>query len=78
MWERHIHEKRSVPYYHNKETKVSQYSLPTSCAWVKGFLDGSLLYTNSITHQSKWTMPKALAWKHLHSVESNTCVALLL
>ena len=62
-----------MAYYHNKETQESTYSMPTSCAWVKGFVGGSPIYTNTITHQSKWKMPRALAWKHLHAVDTNTC-----
>jgi WW domain len=72
-WRKHADEEHNVPFYHNVDTKQSQYNVPPSCAWVKGFMEGSTLYTNTITHQAKWTLPKALAWKQLHNAETNTC-----
>lgn len=72
-WEKFMHEERNLPYYHNEQTGVTQYSIPISCSWVKGFIDGTPVYTNSITHQTRWTTPRALAWKYLHNTESNTC-----
>jgi hypothetical protein len=72
-WRKYADEEHKVPYYHNVDTQQSQYNVPPSCAWVKGFMEGSTLYTNTITHQAKWTLLKALAWKQLHNGETNTC-----
>jgi hypothetical protein len=62
-----------VPFYYNKDEKLSQYHAPPSCAWVKGYVENVPIYTNKITHQSKWKIPNALAWKQLHSKENDKC-----
>lgn len=72
-WEKHMSEEHNTPFYFNPATKESVYQTPTSCAWIKTYIDGNAAYTNTITHQSRWMVPKALAWKHLHELETNSC-----
>eukprot|EP00892_Ulva_mutabilis_P003570 jgi/Ulvmu1/1585/UM111_0013.1 len=66
-WTRHVQDSNPVPYYHNKKTVETRYSVPPSCAWTRNILDGHPVYVNTVTHQAVWARPPALCWKLLHA-----------
>lgn len=69
-----MHESNPVPYYFNKATSESRYTVPPSCAWTRNSLDGHPVYVNTVTHQAVWARPPSLCWKLLHAPgERSTC-----
>eukprot|EP00899_Mesostigma_viride_P016384 jgi/Mesvir1/24747/Mv22009-RA.1 len=70
-WRMYESEEHSEFFFHNVETGETRWSRPPECSWVVHRLEnGHKVYWNKITEQTVYTIPRALAWKHVRDKSS--------